>query len=44
MARRIVALDINSQMLKAVVIESSLRQRRVIDLCQRPRDFALQNS
>ena len=40
MARRIVALDISSQMLKAAVIESSLRQRRVIDLCQRLRDFA----
>src|SRR5215831_7752863 len=38
MARRIVALDIGSQTLKAAVIESSLRQRRVINLCQRQRD------
>jgi hypothetical protein len=38
MARRIIALDISSQMLRAAVIESSLRQQRVIDLCQRPRE------
>ncbi len=38
MARRIVALDIGSHALKAAVIESSLRQRRVLNLCQRPRD------
>lgn len=38
MARRIVALDISTQTLKAAVLESSLRQRRVLNVCQRSRD------